>query len=338
MISPKTILVTVSDDRQGRKGGVYGKYATSLAMSIPILLPLEVHNWDIDGILNTGAYDTNLLTCVDAGINGRVYKPIAICESLLSLNEGDFLIYNDCSPEIWDTAILNWSKCKGIDIDFPYSLSVIHSLAEQNNDILTAFVKWDYQNIPAKGLGMHIHKYFTTDLCMDTMGMRQYENSYMHASGMMCIRKTPETVKFVEEWLYWNLNPKCASLGDPESGTDEYWQAEADRKIGHRHDQSISGLLLNARNAKLVDILHNDMNPYNFLQFCRVGQEYKFIDSNTPVEPRMDMNKVFIRVGSHVRNEADVLLRVYGVNGNEIKVGQFEQSCWVEDRSKLRLV
>lgn len=330
----KTILVTVSDDRQGRKGGVYGDTQKLLKHRLRHIEGLEVHNWDLLNLSGLDIWEHPQLQHIDAGMNGRAYKPAVIQNELSYLNEGDYLIYNDCSPEIWHNEFAEESSWYS---PLWHDLSIIQQLTTQNHDILTAFVKWDYQNIPAKGLGMHIHKYFTTDLCMDTMGLRQYENSFQHASGMMCIRKTPETVKFVEEWLYWNLNPKCASLGSIESGTDEYWQAEADRKIGHRHDQSISGLLLNARNAKFVDILHNDMNPYNFLQFCRVGQEYNFIDGNTPVEPRMDMNKVFIRVGSHVRNEADVLLRVFGVNGNDIKVGQFEESCWIEDRGKLKL-
>lgn len=325
---PKTVFVSCSDDRQGRKGGIYGKTQKQISFILNNLFPdIETRSFTIDDIMSM-PLPPDLIHQIDAGMNGRVYKPYAISHELEKLKNGDFLIYNDCSPEIWPSTY---------DGDL-FSLDVIHNLTSRNNDILTAFVKWDYQNIPDKSLGMHIHKYFTTDLCMDTMGLRLYENSYQHASGMMCIRKTPETLKFVEEWLYWNLNPKCASLGDPESGTDEYWQAESDRKIGHRHDQSISGLLLNARNADLVDILHNDMNPYNFLQFCRVGQEYSFINSNTPVEPRMDMSRVFIRVGSMVKNEADVLLTVYGVYGNEIKVGQFEESCWIEGRSKLRLV
>lgn len=324
---PKTILISCSDDRQMRKGGYESTQKDmDRLLSFAGIEVEHTHYYTRFVEAYLGKYP--ILSNIDAGMNGRAYKPLAISFSLDKLNEGDFLIYNDCSPEIWS----------GVEFYADYSLQVIQDLTESNHDILTAFVKWDYQNIPHKGLGMHIHKYFTTDLCMDTMGLRAYENSYQHASGMMCIRKTPETVKFVEEWLYWNLNPKCASLGDPESGTDGYWQAESDRKIGHRHDQSISGLLLNQRNADLVDILHNDMNPYNFLQFCRVGAEYNFINSNTPVEPRMDMNKVFIRVGSQVRNEAGVLLKVYGVDGDKIKVGQFEESCWIEDRGKLRLV
>ena len=322
----KTVLVFCHDDRQGRKGGVYAQTAKQAAAIINRIFPeIEVHNWGIDEI--TMLYPHKMLTNVDAGINGRCYKPMAILESLKQLKDGDFLIYNDCSPEIWET------------VSGEFNLTVIHNLTTSNDDILTSFVKWDCQNIPQNGLGLHIHKYFTLNRCMDKMGLRQYENSYQHASGMICIRKTPDTMQFVKDWLYWNLDPECASLG---VDGDEFWNAERDIKVGHRHDQSISGLLLNARNAKLVDVLHNDMNPHNFLQYCRVNQSYSFIDSNSPVDrDTMDMSKIFIRKGSKVYNELGVELTVFRVdyiNGVErFVVGEFEESAWATTRDKLRL-
>lgn len=323
----KTVLCLTHDDRQGRKGGIYGQTAKRIERSINLILPrLEVHTWGIDSILML--YPHKILTHIDAGINGRAYKPMAILQSLRQLNDDDFLIYNDCSPEIWDC-----------ELDGNFDLNVIHELTRNNNDILTSFVKWDCQNIPQNGLGLHIHKYFTLNRCMDKMGLRQYENSYQHASGMMCIRKTPDTVKFVEDWLYWNLDPECASLGVDGC---EYWESEKDIKVGHRHDQSISGLLLNARNAKLVDVLHNDMNPHNFLQFCRAGQDYSFIDSNAPVDREsLDMTKIFIRQGSKVFNEQGIELNVFRVDyvdGVErFVVGLYEESAWYAKRSELRL-
>ncbi len=157
---------------------------------------------------------------------------------------------------------------------------------------------------------------------------------------MMCIRKTPETVKFVEEWLLWNLDPECASLGVDGC---EFWDAEKDVKVGHRHDQSISGLLLNARGAYLVDVLHNTMNPHNFLQFCRVDQAYTFINSNSPVEREsLDMTKIFMRAGSDVVNEQGIKLKVFRVDyvdGKErFVVGLFEESAWYSERDKLTLI
>lgn len=324
MSQPKTILTMCHDDRQGRKGGVYGETAKFVEENINLILDdIEVYNWSYADCLNllyNGSQSLHILS-IDAGINGRWYKPFAILQLLTQLKDGDFLIYNDCSPEIWE------------NVEGNFDLSVIHNLTTQNNDILTSFVKWDCQNIPADGLGLHIHKYFTLNRCMDKMGLRQYENSYQHASGMMCIRKTPDTVKFVEEWLHWNLDPECASLGVEGA---EFWEAEKDIKAGHRHDQSISGLLLNKRNAKLVDILYNDMNPYNFLQYCRVGQEYRFIDSNSPVD--RECLDIFIRRGSKVRNEQGIELTVWAVENERIIVGQFEESAWATTRDKLRLI
>lgn len=322
----KTVLVLVHDDRQGRKGGIYGETAKYIEAIIPTILPdITVQSWDVKNLMTL--YDYPMLNHIDAGINGRCYKPLAIKESLIQLKYGDFLIYNDCSPELWH------------NIDGEFDLQVIHNLTTNNSDILTCFVKWDCQAIPQNGLGIHLHKYFTLNRCMDKMGLRAYENSYQHASGMMCIRKTPETVKFVEEWLAWNLDPECASLGD---GDDSYWNEEQEFKVGHRHDQSISGLLLNKRNAKLVDILYNDISPYNFLQYCRVNQEYTFIDSNSPVDREtLDMTKVFMRAGSKVYNEQGVeitVFRVDYVDGKErFVVGHFEESAWATTRDKLRL-
>ncbi len=335
MSAVKTVLAMCFDDRQGRKGGVYEQTAKNIQLGIGLIFPeIKSISYSFDDCYSAFSKpNPPHLQNIDAGINGRWYKPHSILETLDKLEYGDFVIYNDCSPEIWDIPI-SIADFKNFD------LSVIHELTRSNNDILTSFVKWDCQNIPANGLGLHIHKYFTTNRCMDKMGLRQYESSYQHASGMMCIRKTPETVKFVEEWLHWNLDPECASLGTER---DEYWQEEAEFKVGHRHDQSISGLLLNKRNAKLVDILHNDMNPYNFLQFCRVGQEYKFIDSNSPISrDSLDMTKIFIRRGSQVVTDKGIQVTVWRVDfvdGQErFIVGQFEESAWATTRDKLRLV
>ncbi len=330
MSAVKTVLVMCFDDRQGRKGGVYEQTAEYVKENInDLFLEIEVKSYSFYNCYAVVPETYEHIKHVDAGINGRWYKPAAILDTMRQLNDGDFLIYNDCSPEIWHNVS-----------DGNYSLDVIQQLTTQNNNILTSFVKWDCQAIPGGGLGLHIHKYFTTNRCMDKMGLRQYENSYQHASGMMCIRKTPDTVKFVEEWLHWNLDPECASLGAVGC---EYWDEEKEFKVGHRHDQSISGLLLNARNANLVDILHNEMNPHNFLQFCRVGQEYSFINSNTPVEREsLDMTKIFIRRGSKVLNEQGVEINVFRVDyvdGQErFVVGLFEESAWATTRDKLTLI
>jgi hypothetical protein len=164
----------------------------------------------------------------------------------------------------------------------------------------------------------------------------------MHASGMWVIRKSPETVKLVEEWLYWNCIDECCSLGRAEVEDDcSFWDAEEDFKIGHRHDQSISGLLINAMGNKLVEIPddHAGMHPYNFLQFARTDVNYKFIDSIN--HNKKDPNRDPVP-GDRVYNKKEMLLHVFDIEmEGEVKyyvVGKIRASAYRTIKENLRLV
>jgi hypothetical protein len=119
------------------------------------------------------------------------------------------------------------------------------------------------------------------------MGMQEYRYGLQHASGMLVFQKTKRSMDFVEEWLHWNLIDECASLGPTATilgNTWDYWNDEVVAgvgKIGHRTDQSISGLLVNRLKNKLV----KETDDYCFLNFCRRGKNYEFIDSNPPPTP-----------------------------------------------------
>ncbi len=85
--------------------------------------------------------------------------------------------------------------------------------------------------------------------------------------------------------LEWNLVDECASLGSvesdpvpPERCLCEYWHDEFERygKIGHRHDQSISGLLINKMGNNLV----KNVGENNFLDYCMIDHEYTSVESN----------------------------------------------------------
>ena len=122
---------------------------------------------------------------------------------------------------------------------------------------------------------------------------------------MIIIKKTDRIVKFVEEWLHFNKIPECCSMCNAEileepntkfvKNTDKYFKhigggeyykywnegLEENPKLhGHRHDQSISGLLLNKMEHKLINIVKAPLfGKFNFLEYCRYDQKYKFIDS-----------------------------------------------------------
>jgi hypothetical protein len=177
---------------------------------------------------------------------------------------------------------------------------VIKFLCANNGGILSSCAR--YEN----NIYDHTHENFTLERCMNKMGMQEYKHGLQHASGMLVFQKSPRSITFVEEWLHWNLIDECASLGpvraedlsgfsygDTASGLNgyvvlrkpfDYWNAEvaADYgKIGHRHDQSISGLLANKLKHKLV----KETDDYCFLNFCRKNKNYEFIDSNQPPTP-----------------------------------------------------
>jgi len=332
----KLIVVTISDDRFGRKGGLYSETQQKIKHIIennPQLGIDGVQSWQWNDVAATEWYQENrvMLDNLDAARNGRAYKPFVILEALKSVEEGDYVVYTDCSPEMWK---MDWNTI------FPamyYNSDVIKRLTNANNNILSVFIKWDRVDIPSGALGIHTHRYFTLNRCMDRMGMRQYEDYYMCASGMWCIKKTKETMAFVEEWLKWNCDEECASLGRVAIADDySFWVEEGHaeegkegNKLGHRHDQSIASLLLNRRDAKFVDILHNDMNPYNFLQFMKTDVGYKFI-SGTP-------EKRTINIGDVVTNDRGVELNVYRIENGMYVVGKSLGSCYATTVDKLKL-
>jgi len=100
----------------------------------------------------------------------------------------------------------------------------------------------------------------------------------------MVFRKSESSVQYVNEWLKWNLVDECGGLKNVETGED-FWGEEASvhGKIGHRHDQSISGLLINRMGGRLLNVADwwspYPTKTYNFLSFCKTGERYNFVDS-----------------------------------------------------------
>lgn len=325
------LLVTVSDDRFGRKDGLYsqtqdkieGIFKKNPQFGIKDFLMLK---WPEIEASQFYKDNQKLLSHTDAGKNGRGYKPYAILEAFNKVDNGDYVVYTDCSPEMWKMPSNFLIKPGEFDIE------ILKKNCRDNKDILSCFVKWKNSDLAKDDLGCHTHRWFTTNKCIDRMGLRFYEDGYMHASGMLVIRKTEATQIFIEEWLKWNLIDECSALGSQESESDEYWTHEREStKLGHRHDQSISGLLLNTTNHKLIDIVYNLMNPYNFLQFARRDQQYKFIES-LPV----------LNVGDKVINPKGTEMTVWRIDqeGDNKKyiVGKLQESYYAADRQNLKKI
>lgn len=217
--SERVALVSISDDRSGRKEGRYRQSQ----LNVQQLFEnnhygiTDYFMWTYDNITKTEVYAENrkLFDEPIADLNGRAYKPLTIYHALMTLREGDYLIYTDCSPEMWNGYV-------PAPLDNSYDIKVLKQLVKKNGDIMTAAVFWHHEDNPgplaAKGIhwrpkqnratdiGDHTHAYFTMDKCMDTMGLARYRNSLQHASGVVALRKSFRSVRFVSNWLHWNLN------------------------------------------------------------------------------------------------------------------------------------
>lgn len=334
----RTLLVTVADDRAGRKDGLYAKtqekikqiFLNNPSFGIDSFLMM---NWE--HIVQTPFYEANkvLLDNIDASKNGRCYKPYTIARGLSYLQENDFLIYTDCSPEIWK-----------MDEDFVippnYKLSVLQDLCGVNSDILTAFVKWDTRPLKEGDLGIHTHEHFTTTSCLETMGLKHLERSFMPASGMIVIRKTAKTEALVDEWLRWCCDDRCSALGKKEDPNNwEYWDRDQYTKLGARHDQSILGLLL-ARDGYWLVVPDTDpkgIPNHSPLRYCREDMVYKFMNPNfnPPGERR-------IKKGDKVINGAGVELTVwelqYRSEAEYYLVGAHPEAMYRTTADKLTLI
>jgi len=310
-------IITVSDDRFGRKDGKYSETQDKIERIFKRNSHFGISNfrmWKRDDIVNTSFYKEHmvpacvatediihpyskctiltagtefppykLLDYIDPAKNGRIYKPLLIRDSLREIKDGDFLIYTDCSPEMW-----NMSEDYIIDNEL-YNKEIIKNLCISNGGILTAHVKWNHRTHVNKGeVGFHTHENFTTEKCINTMGLQQYRYSLQHASGMIVLQKTKKVMEFAEEWLYWNSIEDCGCLGQANNPLLWYNEVMINGKIGHRHDQSVSGLLINKMNNKLIETLDyyerpSGVSPYLFLNFCKTNFKYNFFDSNQPM-------------------------------------------------------
>ena len=275
----RVVMATVSDDRHKRKNGMYG----STQRKIRTILERNEHFgvgglyfYTYDDIVKSEFYRVNevMLRHMDPAMNGRCYKPYVIRCALNEVDYGDYVIYNDVSPEWWEVG-------EDFVIGDVYQLDILKNLCITNGDILSCKVSWmGFDGVFAN----HTHEYFTTERCMRYMKMERYRHCLQHASGMMVFRKSDRSMNYVNRWLSYNVVDQCASLCDVVSGED-FWGREVEEygKIGHRHDQSISGLLVNDLGQRLLDVPDYwspvPTKTYNFLSFCRTDVRYRFIDS-----------------------------------------------------------
>jgi|SRR3990172_721463 len=320
-------LVTVADDRYGRKQGQYGITQDRIAELFKDRSDFSHRPYTWELITKSRFYMENqiLLDNADASRNGRAYKPFVILAELLDIHDGEFMVYNDCSPEIWENVTPEMLDSFAPDVAF--------DLCEKANGILGMFIKWDSKPIPDGEFGRATHRYYTTNRCMNKMGLSFYEDAFICASGMLVLKKTPRVMAIIDEWLKWCCVDECSAMGWANiPGDYSFWEEESNpefdfpgSKLGHRGDQSILGLLLARFNWNFVQPPQNEMHPANFLQYCRKDHSYEF----TPCLPPL-------KIGDRVKNVQGSEMTVHQIYNGQYGVGPIPGSQYLADRETLK--
>lgn len=339
------LLCTVSDDRSGRKDGLYGETQKKVQRFFEARPEFGLNQFLMltwDDIVKTDFYENNkvLLDNIDPSRNGRAYKAFTVAKGLASLQDGDFLIYSDVSPVMWDVTRAEFMLAHYSGENKVYDLEVIKNVCASNDGLLAALVRWDSRPLPRGHLGIHTHANFTTNRCMRKMGLEQYAHSLMPASGMLVFQKSAKIEALVDEWLKWNLIDECCALGKAEIPNDySFWDGEESHlKLGARHDQSILGLLICREGYKIAMPPEYPHIPHhNFLQFCRRGTEYLFINPNDNPDTEIRLKK-----GDKVINDKGVELTVWEIrqvnNIETLIVGVHRESCYATTADKITKV
>ncbi len=327
------LLVTVADDRQGRKDGMYGPTqdkAEKIFRNNPEFGIDKFLMWKWEDIQRDPLYSvmSEQLDHKDPSKNGRVYKSLAVLRGLQSIERGEYLVYSDVSPDIWK-----------MDDDYKipkeYDINILKGLCDKNKGILAALVIWDNRPVKDGEYGIHTHENFTLNLCMRTMGLEKFAKSFMPASGMIVIKRTHETEELIFDWFKWCAKSECSAFGPFATNDYSYWDAEQFTKLGGRHDQSVLGLLMCRDGYQLV-IPPSPALPYshNPLTYARKGVEYKFMNPNE--NPSTERR---IRKGDKVVNTAGEEMTVWEIRAHEqLIVGKHPESAYATYPDKVTLL
>jgi len=157
----------------------------------------------------------------DRGYGFWSWKPYLILERLKELKEGDILIYADAGCTIDETCELRYNE---------------YMEYLETYDVLCFRIFYKFTT--RKWTKMNLVNYLNCDHLMD--------KAQIIATAML-IKKTPETIRMVEEW--YEISKKRQFIDDSQSTIPN------DKSfIDHRHDQSIFSLLcyLNEEKCKIL--------------------------------------------------------------------------------------
>jgi len=196
-----------------------------------------------------------------------LWKPYFIKKTLESLNWGDFLFYCDSGSyfinPITDLILLSLKKEQDI---IPFESSHIEGEWTKRD----AFILMDCDEV-------------------------KFHNTNQRLGGFILIKKTPLSIKFVENWLDFAQDERILTDMDNKSGIENFPDFKE-----HRHDQSIFSLLT----KKYGFNAFRDPSQYG------IPMKHLYPDSDYEqivVLNRMRQDRVYIRIKKYLQKKKQIL-------------------------------
>jgi hypothetical protein len=145
-----------------------------------------------------------------------IYKPYIILETMKQCEGGDIILYIDGGMRIIN------------------NLLPLFEITKSNKDKCMIFSASKTRE------PLHYHSVYTKRDCFILMGLDspRYWNSRCVNSAISTWMKTPENIAFLEEWIYYNIDPRIVTEDDNVCGQSNL----PDFKY-HLFDQSVLSLL-----------------------------------------------------------------------------------------------
>jgi hypothetical protein len=220
-------VLTYADDRFGRKGGGYKSTQLFIRETLHYHPDVkEVVTLDEKDLFNSALYrefkdwyDRPL----HSGGAGNGFKPFFMLEVLARMSDGDYLLWHDSSPEIWDRN-KDYTKIR---------LKELMSICTQNRGILVP--AW-----PDLLGDKHTHEMMTSPQCMDIMRVNRYIKSPQWCTSWVLVQKSEYVARLMKEWMHFMTKEECASV---DYSKEENRSANP-KFVEHRYDQSVLTLLM----------------------------------------------------------------------------------------------
>ncbi|MCF2152070.1 hypothetical protein IQ276_037870 [Desmonostoc muscorum LEGE 12446] len=177
-------LLNYADDRFGRKSGLYRQNQLNLNLTAREQGITNIVSWSEEDLLKTNFYVQNRIY-LDKSIleNGYVFKPYIILDILNKIQDGDIVFYYDCGP---------WGVKR--------SLQILVDLCISNKGTFFHQIKFENSHWTKRD----------TFVYMDCDQPQYYKAKQVQATWML-LEKNNFTLKFVSEWLRYNLDERIAS-------------------------------------------------------------------------------------------------------------------------------